>query len=144
MKLRAACVILLLLYRLHPQPQFSRNGHEEAANLSCMDVKAMVSLACSHRCGVGEHLVCQAGRRRWLKVENYWPACQQHLRFPFPWDHQVRLGLAGTMVLQEEDQPLQLPPPLRFTISGSSLFVRRGSSTVSPAPSGPARGLALR
>ena len=39
------------------------------------------------------------------------PACQQHLRFPFPWDRQVRLGLAGTMVLQEEDPPLQLPPP---------------------------------
>ena len=77
-----------------------------------MDVKEMVSLACST--GMGEHPGSQVGRRRWLEVENYssWlPACQQHLRFPFPWDRQVRLGMAGTIVLQEEDPPLQLPPP---------------------------------
>ena len=73
----------------------------------------MVSLAWSHRDGKA-HQGCLVGRRCWPEVENYsswFPACQQHLRFPFPWDHQVRPGSVGTMVLQEEDLHLQLPPP---------------------------------
>ena len=63
------------------------------------------------------------------------PACQQHLRFPFPWvircvrNWQVQ-GSSG------EDPPRQLPPPPRFIVSDGSLFVRRGSSTVSPALQG--------
>ena len=112
-KLRAACVNASSTVSI---ASLSHNSAaidmKRRANLSCMDVKEMVSLACSHRYGRAPG--CQVGRRRWLEVENYssWlPACQQHLRFPFPWDRQVRLGLAGTMVLQEEDPPLQLPPP---------------------------------
>ena len=61
-----------------------------------------------------KHQGCLVGRRCWPEVENYsswFPACHQHRRFPFPWDHQVRPGLVGTMVLQEEDPHLQLPPP---------------------------------
>ena len=64
-----------------------------------------------------EHPGYSAGRRYWPEVESsssWFPACQQHLRFPFPWDHQVRPGSVGTTASQEEDLHLQVSPPHQF------------------------------
>ena len=145
-KLRAACVNTSSTVSI---ASLSHNSAaidmKRRANLSCMDVKEMVSLAAAT--GVGEHPGCQVGRRRWLEVENcssWLPACrQQHLRFPFPWDRQVRLRLTGSMVLQEGRSASSASAP-RFTISGCSLFVRRGIFDSLTRPSGPAKGFALR
>ena len=143
----AGCLLKYFFHCIHciPQPHSAAIDMNRRANLFCMDVKDMVSWPAAT--GRVEHPGCPAGRRCWLEVENcssWFPACRQHLRFPFPWVIRcVRNWRAPGS--SGEDPPPQLPPPPQIHRQWwLSLLVRRGIFDSLTRPVRPARGLARR